>query len=82
MDDVEKAVGDWNRIYAHLTHARDRLRRAQRSGVAPGELTGEVMRLQELEERALRAVTRALTAARTPRMRAPGGTAWADTEPA
>lgn len=81
LDGIDKAVGEWHRVYAQLSAARERLRRGG-GGAIPLELRREVQRLEGSEERALRAVRDALTWARRQGMRAPDRPSWADTEPA
>jgi hypothetical protein len=69
VNDIDRAVGHWHRVYAQLSAARDRLRRAEPtlSGLptaALSELMAEVDRLQHEEDRTMHAIQDALHAAR------------------
>jgi hypothetical protein len=84
MNDIERAVGHWHRIYALLSVARDRLRRAEPtlSGLPTASLSAlmaEVDRLQHEEDRAMQAIRQALQAGSrhggAPTTAAPGRTA-------
>lgn len=70
MHHIERAVSDWQRVYARLCAVQDWLQRAE--GGPPGDLivTGddpvaELHRLQDEEELALRAIHEALAAAKS-----------------
>lgn len=66
---IERAVSDWQRVYARLCAAQDWLR--HREGAPPASLmlpgddpVEQVSRLQDEEEQALRAIDAALLAAK------------------
>jgi hypothetical protein len=68
VDDIEKAVGHWHRVYAQLSVARDRLRSAEPtlSGLPTAALSAlmdDVDRLQGEEDRAMQAIRAALQGA-------------------
>lgn len=69
MSRIEQAVGEWRRVYMRLCAAQDRLRGGAVAPTDDPDDTGEdpagqVSRLQDEEQQALRAIDAALLAAR------------------